>query len=297
MSSPVGQLKNKDLKAFLDSQKKQTRLLGAVEQHVLTKPLDLSRRHDILHPSEIIKEEWCAREAYFRIKDVRDGGVYQPDRPGLRLASIFEEGHAIHAKWQTWFQEMGVLYGRWERSDNEWTAGETYIGVAQSPHDIYRELTLFSEAHVMRGSTDGWIVGVDDDCLIEIKSIGSGTLRFAGQASLLATEGSLEKAFEAIRRPFSDHRKQGQVYLHLAHLMEAQGLLERPAPSEIVFLYECKANQAYKEFVVQYDPDSVEYVFDLAKDIAWGLDNDRAPGCNLDPQKGCKKCAPYKEEQ
>ena len=288
--SAVQKVKSKDLKAFLDSQKKQTRLLGAVEQHVLTKPLDLSRNHGILHPSEIIKEDWCAREAYFRIKDVRSGGVYQPDRPSLRLASIFEEGHSIHGTWQTWFQEMGVLYGSYSLGGKR-----LFDTLSPGPHWEYRELSLYSDEHVMRGSTDGWIVGVGDDCLIEIKSIGSGTLRFAGQASLLASEGSLEKAFDAIRRPFSDHRRQGQVYLHLAHLMQAQGLLERPAPNEIVFIYECKANQAFKEFVVEYDPATVEDVFDLAKDIAWGLDNDRAPGCNLDPQNGCQKCAPYKE--
>jgi hypothetical protein len=270
VTTPVQKIKSKDLKAFLDAQKKQTRLLGAVEKHVLTKPLDTSRRHDILHPSEIVKDDWCAREAYYRIKMVKAGGIYQPDRPGLRLASIFEEGHGIHAKWQGWFREMGVLY-----SDDE--------------------VTLYSDEYVMRGSTDGWIVGLGDDCLIEIKSIGTGTLRFAGYGSLLEQEGSLEKAFEAIRRPLGAHRKQGQVYLHLAHLMEAQGLLERPAPKEIVFIYECKANQAFKEFVVQYDPSVVAEEFDLAKDIAWGLDNDRAPDCNIDPQNGCQKCAPYKE--
>lgn len=270
MTSPVKRVQSKELKALLDTKKRPSRLLGAVEQHVLTKPLDLSRRHDILHPSEIVKDDWCAREAYFRIKDVRSGGIYQPDRPGLRLASIFEEGHAIHDKWQTWLREMGVLY------NND-------------------EVTLYSDEHVMRGSTDGWIVGLGDDFLIEIKSIGSGTLRHSGYGYLIDQEGSLEKAFDGIRRPFSPHRKQGQVYLHLAHLMAAQGLLERPAPEEIVFLYECKANQAYKEFVVQYDPSTVAYQFDLAKDIAWGLDNDRAPGCNLDPQNGCQKCAPYKE--
>ena len=113
--------------------------------------------------------------------------------------------------------------------------------------------------------------------------------------AMIEAEGDLEKAFAAIRRPFSQHRKQGQVYLHLAHLMEAQGLLERPAPNEIVFLYECKANQAYKEFVVDYNPEVVAPLFDAARDIAWGLDNDRAPGCTIDPQHGCAKCKAYEE--
>jgi hypothetical protein len=295
MTGPVQQVKSRDLKALLDSKKKPTRLTGAVEKHILTRPLDLSRSRDILHPSEVIQEDWCARAAYFQVKAVRSGVQFVPDRPALRLQSIFDEGNMIHAKWQGYFQEMGVLYGRYERGDNEWTAGETYIGLPQSQHDRYKEFTLRSEEHLLVGHTDGWIVGLGDDCLIELKSIGSGTLRHAQVSLLMDAEGDLEKAFAAIRRPFSQHRMQGQFYLHLAHLMDAKGLLERPAPNEIVFIYECKANQAYKEFVVAYDPESVAELFSLCRDIAWGLDNDRAPGCSIDPQNGCTKCSAYEE--
>ena len=107
--------------------------------------------------------------------------------------------------------------------------------------------------------------------------------------------GNLEKAFNNIRRPFIDHRRQIQVYLHLAHLMHAKGLLDIPAPDEAVVIYECKANQAYKEFTVGYDPDQVSDVFDAALDIAWALEHNRPPSCNLSSQRGCKKCAPYRE--
>ena len=295
MASPVQKVKSKDLKAMLNSKKRQTRLLGEVEKHMLTRPLDLSRSRDILHPSEVIQEDWCARAAYFQVKAVRDGAQFIPDRPALRLQSIFDEGHMIHDKWQSYFKEMGVLYGKYERRDNEWNSGETYIGLPQSPYDVYKEFTLKDEEHILVGHTDGWIVGIGDDCLIELKSIGSGTIRHAAPGLLYEADGDLEKAFAAIRRPFSQHRKQGMFYLHLAHLMEAKGLLERPAPNEIVFIYECKANQAYKEFVVAYDPESVADLFDLCRDIARGLDNDRAPGCSIDPQNGCTKCAAYEE--
>lgn len=290
MASPVTKVKSKDLKNYLDSQKKQTRLIGNVERHLATRPLDLSRSRDILHPSEVIKEDWCAREAYFQLKAVRGGAQFVPDRPGLRLQSIFDEGHAIHHKWQGYFRDMGVLYGTWRKNGK--TLFET---LAPDPTWEYGEFTLRSDKHVMVGHTDGWIVGIGDDCLIEIKSIGSGTIRYADVGSLIAAEGDLEKAFAAIRRPFPSHRMQGQVYLHLVNLMAAEGLLERPAPQEIVFLYECKANQAIKEFVVAYDPEQTAELFSLCEDIAWGLDNDRAPGCNLNPQQGCQKCAPYKE--
>ena len=29
------------------------------------------------------------------------------------MENVFAEGHAIHAKYQTWLWEMGVLFGDW----------------------------------------------------------------------------------------------------------------------------------------------------------------------------------------
>jgi hypothetical protein len=290
MSSPVQKVQTKNLKAFLDANKKQSRLIGSVERHILTRPLDTSRSQEVLHPSEIIKGDWCHLEQYHRIVNARNGILPPPDRPALRLQSIFDEGHAIHHKWQTYFQEMGVLYGKW--TDN----GKTTFGMPPSPKAKYREVNLRSEAHLMSGHTDGWIIGVGDDCLIEIKSVGTGTIRTFDTSLLMEYDDNLEKAFNAIRRPFIDHRRQIQVYLHLAHLMQAKGELDIPAPDEAVVIYECKANQAYKEFTIGYDPDQVADVFDAALDIAWALQNNRPPSCNINPQRGCKKCAPYRED-
>jgi hypothetical protein len=67
------------------------------------------------------------------------------------------------------------------------------------------------------------------------------------------------------------------------------------APDEIVFIYELKANQDYKEFVVKYNPEFTKDLFDQALDIAWAVDNNRPPMCNIDAVKGCKRCEPYKE--
>ena len=96
-----------ELKKFLDAKKTTTRLLGDVERHLMRRPLG-DRRTDVLHPSEIIKPDWCHRYSYYLLT----GGVDKPDKPNLRLQNIFDEGHYIHAKWQTRFQEMGVLYGK-----------------------------------------------------------------------------------------------------------------------------------------------------------------------------------------
>ena len=148
---------------------------------------------------------------------------------------------------------------------------------------------------MMRGHADGWIKGLGDDCLIEIKSIGTGTIRMEMPALMSQYNNDIDVVWKNIRTPLRSHQLQGQVYLHLCHLMVEEGLLET-APEEIVFLYELKANQEYKEFVVKYNPEYTAEIFDKARDVAWAVENDREPVCNLDPVKGCKRCAPFKEE-
>jgi hypothetical protein len=87
---------------------------------------------------------------------------------------------------------------------------------------------------------------------------------------------------------------QGQMYLHLSHLMVEEGLFES-APDEIVFIYELKANQDYKEFCVKYDPEYVTEIFENALDVVWAVENQRPPACNIDPVNGCKRCSTLRE--
>jgi hypothetical protein len=283
---------SKDLKAFLTANKRETRLMGAVERHVLSRPFD-DRDMSYIHPSDIIKDDWCALAQYHAIKG---NYVETRDKPTARLASIFAEGHLIHSKWQTWFKEMGVLYGKWYDSktkDYTWATSKDLVGYAANTIE-YKEVPLSSDKHMIRGHADGWIKGLGDDCLIEIKSIGSGGLRMEAPALMAQSEDNVEKAWKNIKTPFRTHQLQGQVYLHLCHLMVEEGLLDS-APKEIVFIYELKSNQEYKEFVVSYNPEFTKEIFDKALDVAWAVENDRPPLCSIDIEKGCKRCAPFQE--
>jgi len=273
---------SKDLKAFLATSKRETRLMGAVERHVLSRPFD-DRDMSYIHPSDIIKDDWCALAQYHALKG---NYVETRDKPTARLASIFAEGHTIHAKWQNWFNEMGVLYGTWLIGE------ERLWGVSLSKN--YTEVPLRSDKHMIRGHADGWIRGLGDDCLIEIKSIGSGGIRMEAPAIMEQANGNVEIAWKNIKTPFRAHQLQGQVYLHLCHLMVEEGLLES-APKEIVFIYELKANQEYKEFVVTYNPEFTKDIFDKALDVAWAANNDRPPLCSINIEKGCTRCAPFQE--
>ena len=283
-------IQSKDLKAFLNANKRETRLMGALERHVLAQPFD-ERDQSYIHPSDIIKAEWCAVAQYHAIKG---NYVETRDKTTLRLASIFAEGHTIHAKWQKWFEDMGVLYGKWydpATKDYTWATSKDLAGLVNKE---YAEVSLRSDKHMMRGHADGWIKGLGDDCLIEIKSIGTGTIRMEMPAMMAQYNNDIDVVWKNIRTPLRSHQLQGQVYLHLCHLMLEEGLLPS-APDEIVFIYELKANQEYKEFVVKYNPEYTAEIFDKARDVAWAVENDREPVCNIDLQKGCKRCAPFRD--
>ena len=94
----------------------------------------------------------------------------------------------------------------------------------------------------------------------------------------------VKKAWKNIRRPFRGHLLQGQMYLELARRMYGED-----APKEIVFLYELKMDQDYKEFTVKADYDMVERIFYKAQQINDAVNAGVMPKCNVDPS-GCKQC-------
>lgn len=284
--STASKVTGKDLKTFLATQKKPSRLIGPVERHILTRPADTSRRQDIMHPSEMVKDDWCIRAEYFKIVAAKAGIQLKEDRAGLRLQSIFDTGHAAHSKWQGYLADMGVLYGNWKCP-----RGGTWTGTDQTcpncgEKGVYDELKLFDNELMISGSTDGWVT-VKPEFTLEVKTIGTGTIRTYEPSLLYDNDNNLEKAFDAIRRPFGDHRRQGQMYMWLQHSMFDKGHIDRPPTEEAVFLYDCKANQAYKEFTVKYNPRQIEGVLDLAEEVVAALASGKAPKCNV---RDCKKC-------
>jgi hypothetical protein len=275
-----------DLWKFLDAKKTTTRLLGDVERHLQKRPVG-DRSTTVLHPSEIIKKDFCMRGSYFLLS----GHTKIAEKPGLRLQSIFDEGHAIHAKWQSYFQEMGVLYGRFTCVACHFSMfdlGPVECPQCHKPTMEYREVTLVDDSLRIAGHTDGWIKGIGDDTLIEIKSIGPGTIRVEAPGLMSEADGDFMKAWGNIRRPFGGHILQGQVYLELMQRMGHD-------VNEIVFIYELKADQSYKEFAVKRNPELVEHIFDKAAVVVAAVEAKVAPDCTNNPGGTCKQCAPYHE--
>jgi hypothetical protein len=272
-----------DLKKFLDAKKIDTRLIGEIERHLMRKaPGDRSTL--VLHPSEIIKADFCHRYSYYLLT----GGKKLEKNPGLRLQNIFDEGHFIHEKWQNRIYEMGNLWGDFKcRNCKKITSG---LSPEKCEHCdcvslVYDEVKLIDKSLRIAGHTDGWVKNLGEDFLIEIKSIGAGTLRFEAPQILADADGDITKAWRNIRRPFRSHMLQGQMYLELARRMFGD-----EAPKEIVFLYELKADQDYKEFSVKADFEIVERVFRDAQSIIDAVEAGVMPECNVQWGGKCKAC-------
>ena len=74
------------------------------------------------------------------------------------------------------------------------------------------------------------------------------------------------------------------MYLELANRMFGED-----APKEMVFIYELKADQSYKEFTVKANYEVVERVFNAAKKVVDAVEADDMPKCNVSSD-GCKQC-------
>jgi len=277
---------NAELKRFLEAKKTNPRLVGDVERHLLSRAPE-PRSTTVLHPSEMVKKDWCLRASYFALT----GATVKKEVPNLRLQSIFDEGHFIHHKWQTWFREMGVLHGQWHCMvcSKEMFATSPSVCLncgAKSLFLKYSEVTLSDSELRIQGHTDGWIKGIGNDCLIEIKSIGAGTLRFEAPDLLAKNEGDVQKAWRSIKRPFNTHLLQGQIYLELMRRML------QPV-DEIVFLYELKSDQDYMEFTIKADFGMVEEIFEKAKIVCVAVEAKEPLECNIGGKFGCKSCQQF----
>jgi hypothetical protein len=279
---------SRKMQAYLDAGKRDTRLLGPVERHLLAQPPS-DRSTLVLHPSEMAKKDWCHRASDFLLS----GATQPPEVLGLIRNNIFDAGHGSHHTWQTRFDDMGVLVGRWwcnacTRCAVEFGLRPASCGWCGKAAALeYREVPVRSQEHRIAGHADGWVTGLGADCLIEIKTIGTGTVRMEQPRLLIDADNDLDQVWKNIRRPFPSHYRQGQLYLALAEITYGS-----TAPTEIVFIYEYKLNGATKEFVVEYDPDSVAHLLDDALDIVYAVEKKRPVRCNNDAD-GCAQCRPF----
>jgi hypothetical protein len=277
------------LKNFVDAGKSTTRVIGKVERHVLSKPIDNSRSFDGLHPSAMVSKYWCHRASYFHLK----GNHPAPEPRKFSRELIFAQGHAIHDTWQTWFYEMGTLYGSWQcrECSNYWTDLSPARCInCGSDRVKYKEVPIVHKDLMITGHSDGWLKGFGDDLMLEIKSVGAGTFMWLDKGAWFANDQSFDTAWKNLTSPFESHVAQIQLYMEVLNL---SGVTD--VPNEAVVLYEAKPTQAVKEFIVRRDTWAIQHIIDGAKLVVDSLSKNTAPDCNVGGALKCKQCEGFNE--
>lgn len=279
------------LQNYKEMVRSKGRVLPLVEMEMVkeAKAKNEKRDTDHLHPSELSKKDWCARSAYYKIT----GMEAQSEKYSVTRLNVFAEGNDIHAKWQKWLWKAGILSGLWfcDSCSNTWYASSPVLCPDCSSSKLaYREIPVRDDEHRIIGHADGEILDKEGRALIEIKSVGVGTVRFekpALFADYAAGKLSIDEVWKNIKSPFASHVRQGHIYMHCRKL------------DTIIFIYEWKPTQEIKEFVVKYNPDILEPILKNCKLVIKHLEDkavpDRPEWAVNKSCSGCKYC-PYKTE-
>lgn len=243
------------LKNYKQSLTSKYRLIPAVERVLIEEQASSTRDTKHLHPSEICKRDWCPRSSWYTINDYPKS----EESFTFQRLNVFAEGHSIHKKWQDWLITAGVL----EQA----------------------EVPIKDEEHRIIGHADGIINDSKGRAILEIKSVGAGTVRMEDY-DLFQNSTSPDDMWKKIRKPFQSHLRQVNLYMHCTGIHDA------------VLLYEWKATQEVKEFSVKFQPELVESILAGCRVVIKGLDQGIPPmrpmWVDNSSHKTCKFC-PYKK--
>jgi hypothetical protein len=289
-----------DLKSWSDTTRKSKgEVLAMVERSLISTP-EVRSGAEFVHPSEVAKADWCERATYNRILT----GVWPKESFNLIRENIFAEGDFIHEKWQKWMAGTGDLWGVWECQYGCGYAGtETSGGLPPdcpycAPHSSccmeegvhepecddkkprpwenwkYKEVPL--EHGIITGHEDG-AMGTH---LVEIKSVGVGTLRTENKEINPKCCGW--KNWQELKMPMISHQIQGQLYLWLAQQMNLTF-------DSLAIIYEFKPNQQVREFDLPLNMRLLQPILARIDTIKYALGGGEPPAC---PYGGCKYCDP-----
>lgn len=274
-----------NLQDYKELLKLKGRLVPVVQKEMLKDQYRKAQLRDteFLHPSEISKKHWCHRASVYKI----NGVPHDPEKFPFTRLNIFEEGNYIHQKWQKWLQKAGILWGIWkcQECENVWYAkSPTQCPSCESHLFVYREVPLRDDEHRIIGHADGEIEDDKGRALIEIKSIGLGTVRMENPSLYSAYESkqlTISQVWDNIKRPFPSHLRQGSIYMHCRKI------------DTIVFIYEWKPTQQVKEFEVKYQPDFIADILSGCKSVMQALEDGTIPDRpEWATSKSCHACKP-----
>jgi hypothetical protein len=285
-----------NLRDYAAIRKKPGVVLPLVQAHLLAKGDHDDRNARCVHPSEMAKADWCHRATYFRIAR---GTWHGEDRFNFVLQNIYAEGHSIHEKWQRWLAETDKLWGDWECIIcGHWAKGQVKPAgwcarlLDPDEHPVVPHIWEYREVSLRSGLISGHEDGAVGSSLIELKSIGIGTLRFDHPDLLKrhyvkTTTGDklydLEAVWKGLSRPLKPHLIQANIYLWLAAQMDLSF-------DVCAIVYEYKFNQQVKEYTVRLRMDLIQPLLDMVAEIDYALKGGEPPVCRFG---GCKQCEGY----
>lgn len=277
------------LQEFKKGLTSRDKVIPIVQTHLANQRLNSTRDTDHLHPSEISKKDWCPRSSWYKIM----GYEGADEKFSFQRLNVFAEGHAIHAKWQGWLRDAGVLAGTWECNSD--VCGNRFTGVSPkqcpscgTPRPNYREVPISNERYHILGHADGIVdTGKEGEhpFLIEIKSLGVGTIRFENYDLFKECEGKPDEMWKRIRQPFPSHVRQAMLYMYCTGI------------STMVFIYEWKATQEVKEFTVRFQQELVDPILASCEVVVRALDSSippMRPAWVTDSSHNTCKYCPYK---
>lgn len=278
------------LQNYKEMMKTKGRILPAVQKVVLVEQFEKNQHRDTahLHPSELSKKEFCPRSAWYKIERKEAA----PENFSFSRLNVFEAGNNIHNKWQRWLHKAGILWGIWmcEDCSNVWSGKSPEKCISCSSERIcYREVPLRDDEHRIIGHADGEIEDAQGRALVEIKSVGVGTVRWENPSLYRAYESkeiTIDEMWDNIKRPFASHLRQGNLYMHCRKV------------DRIIFIYEWKPTQQVKEFEVKFQPELIEEILSNCKLVMSHLDEGTVPNrpewASSKSSNGCKYCL-YKD--
>lgn len=260
--------------------KEDSVLLADIQAEVrrINEERNASRDTQHLHASEICKADWCPRATGYRIT----GAPAEAEAPRWNVA-VYEEGHDIHDRYQRALWRLGKLQGEFGCESCGyiwWATAPKLCAECGSTFLTYLEVPIEDSSIRLIGRGDGLV----DEGLVEVKSIGLGTIRLEVPGMYRSyTQGEVDavKLFDSIQRPFPSHLRQIMFYLRARELRRC------------IVLYEYKLNQKAKEFVVRYQPHIIEEIVEqavLVKNAAAQGKVVRRPEWAEEGHKTCKSC-------
>lgn len=273
------------------SAKSTQRLLSKVEAAAVEQLAERNSHRDTvhIHPSDLSKNDWCPRATYYKI--MAPDTAYE-ESFSLRRTNIFTEGHYIHEKWQKWMWMTGCLLGDFQCSACQhrwWDKSPESCPDCGSKRLKYKEVPFYDAEHMIIGHADGAWEDEKGKALIEIKSVGLGTIRWDAPDLYKGYEDgelTLDDLWKRIKRPLLPHRRQINLYMYLAGIHDA------------IVLYEWKPSQEVKEFHLSYDAALVKPLLDGALGVKDCVENEVLPARPDNARKSSQMCkfCPFKKE-